>query len=203
MLMPLQVATPPPAAVRPPPAPPLIRIEAVAKRFGATAVLEGIDLEIGDGEFVALLGPSGCGKTTLLRILCGIETASSGRVLLGGEDITRWSPAARGFGIVFQSYALFPNLTATQNVAYGLAGMSREHRSRRAREMLDLVGLAAQAQHYPAQLSGGQQQRWPARWLPTHACCCWTSPCRLSMRRCGLICGPRSAPSAPDLVSAP
>jgi iron(III) transport system ATP-binding protein len=142
-----------------PPAAPLIRIEALGKRFGATSVLDGIDLDVGDGEFVALLGPSGCGKTTLLRILCGIESATSGRVLLCGEDITRWSPAARGFGIVFQSYALFPNLTATQNVAYGLAGMAREHRARRAAEMLDLVGLAAQARHYPAQLSGGQQQR--------------------------------------------
>lgn len=139
--------------------PPFLAIEGVGKRFGATVVLDGIDLDIGDGEFVALLGASGCGKTTLLRILCGIETPSSGRVLLNGEDITAQSPAQRGFGVVFQSYALFPNLSAAQNVAYGLRGMAREHRGRRVREMLELVGLGGLADRYPAQLSGGQQQR--------------------------------------------
>jgi iron(III) transport system ATP-binding protein len=142
-----------------PTGPAYLRVEAVRKQFGSTTVLDGIDLDIADGEFVALLGPSGCGKTTLLRILCGIEQPSAGRILLQGADITATSPAERGFGVVFQSYALFPNLSAADNVAYGLRGMSREHRSKRVREMLELVGLAGLARSYPAQMSGGQQQR--------------------------------------------
>jgi len=158
MLMPFQEPAAP--QVRPvPTGEALLTIEGIAKRFGDAVVLDGIDLAIADGEFVALLGPSGCGKTTLLRILCGIESPSAGRVRLHGQDITHWSPAQRGFGVVFQSYALFPNLTAAQNVAYGLSGMSRVHRAQRVREMLDLVGLSGHADHFPAQLSGGQQQR--------------------------------------------
>ncbi len=136
-----------------------LRIEGIEKRFGAQVVLAGIDLAVAEDEFVCLLGPSGCGKTTLLRILCGIERADRGRVLLDGRDITRVSPAERRFGIVFQSYALFPNLSALDNVAYGLRGLPRERREARAREMLDLVGLGGHALKYPAQLSGGQQQR--------------------------------------------
>jgi len=139
--------------------PPFLAIGNIGKRFGSTQVLDGIDLHIAQGEFVALLGPSGCGKTTLLRILCGIESASSGRVLLQGRDISAQTPAQRGFGIVFQSYALFPNLNAAQNVAYGLRGIERERREARVREMLELVGLAGSAAQFPAQLSGGQQQR--------------------------------------------
>jgi len=138
---------------------PFLRIEAVEKRFGAATVLDGVSLDIQDHEFVCLLGPSGCGKTTLLRILCGIETASGGRIVRRGQDITALPPAARRFGVVFQSYALFPNLNALQNVAYGLRGTTAAQAGERSRQMLDLVGLAAHGQKYPAQLSGGQQQR--------------------------------------------
>jgi len=134
-------------------------IRGIGKRFGSRAVLEGVDLAIEKGEFVTLLGPSGCGKTTLLRILCGIETPSSGRVWLGDRDITDDPPAQRRFGVVFQSYALFPNLSVAQNVAYGLAGMDGGHRRRLVIELLQMVGLAGHADHHPAQLSGGQQQR--------------------------------------------
>jgi ABC-type Fe3+/spermidine/putrescine transport system ATPase subunit len=140
-------------------APPLLQLRGLSKRYGPQTVVDGIDLDIGEGEFVCLLGPSGCGKTTLLRMLCGIETVSSGRVLLRGHDITQTPPAARGFGVVFQSYALFPNLTAMENVAYGLTGLDRARRQARAQEMLDLVGLGAFGARFPSQLSGGQQQR--------------------------------------------
>jgi iron(III) transport system ATP-binding protein len=138
---------------------PFLRLQGVEKRFGSSTVLADVTLDIEDHEFLCLLGPSGCGKTTLLRILCGIESASAGRILRRGEDIAGWPPAARRFGVVFQSYALFPNLSALENVAYGLRGMGRERVNARCREMLDLVGLAAHAGKYPAQLSGGQQQR--------------------------------------------
>jgi iron(III) transport system ATP-binding protein len=138
-----------------------LSLRGIGKSFGATRVLDGIDLDIEPGEFVCLLGPSGCGKTTLLRIVCGIERADSGQILLGGQDIAGLPPAARGFGVVFQSYALFPNLTAAQNIAYGLhpTGALAREMAKRSREMLDLVGLAAHADKYPVQLSGGQQQR--------------------------------------------
>jgi len=138
-----------------------LSLRGVGKSFGASRVLDGIDLDVEPGEFVCLLGPSGCGKTTLLRIVCGIERADRGQLLLNGQDIAGLPPAARGFGVVFQSYALFPNLTAAQNIAYGLhpTGALAREMARRSREMLDLVGLAAHADKYPVQLSGGQQQR--------------------------------------------
>jgi iron(III) transport system ATP-binding protein len=138
-----------------------LSLRGIGKVFGSTRVLDSIDLDIEPGEFVCLLGPSGCGKTTLLRIVCGIESAGRGQVLLGGQDITTQPPAARGFGVVFQSYALFPNLTASQNIAYGLhpTGALARQMAKRSQEMLDLVGLAAHADKYPVQLSGGQQQR--------------------------------------------
>jgi iron(III) transport system ATP-binding protein len=140
-------------------APALLQIRGLSKRYGRSLVVDAVDLDIGEREFVCLLGPSGCGKTTLLRMLCGIEPVSTGQVLLHGRDITHVPPAARGFGVVFQSYALFPNLTALENVAYGLRGLDRAHRRARAEEMLELVGLAGYAERFPAQLSGGQQQR--------------------------------------------
>ena len=137
----------------------MLQIEQLSKRFGTQTVLRGIDLTLAAGEFVSLLGPSGCGKTTLLRLVCGIETAERGRLLLQGQDITRWSAAQRRFGVVFQSYALFPNMTARENVCYGLQALRRREAQARADEMLALVGLGEQAHKFPAQLSGGQQQR--------------------------------------------
>jgi iron(III) transport system ATP-binding protein len=138
---------------------PFVRISGIAKHYGSAVVLGSIDLTLAQGELVCLLGPSGCGKTTLLRILCGIETATAGHITLLGKDITHTPTAQRRFGVVFQSYALFPNLSALDNVAYGLQGMAAGKRKARALEMLDLVDLSAHALKYPAQLSGGQQQR--------------------------------------------
>ena len=140
---------------------PYLALEGVAKQFGSFTALQGVDLQIAQGEFVCFLGPSGCGKTTLLRIVAGLETPTRGRLLQAGRDITALPPAQRDYGIVFQSYALFPNLTVADNVAYGLVNR-REPKDRvraRVAELLGLVGLPGSEGKYPAQLSGGQQQR--------------------------------------------
>jgi putative spermidine/putrescine transport system ATP-binding protein len=133
----------------------------VRKTFGATVALENLDLEIRDGELISLLGPSGCGKTTALRIVAGFESADSGAVLVGGNDISNVAAHKRNMGMVFQSYSLFPNLTVAQNVEFGLRTrqVPKPERHKRVAEMLDLVQLSTQSARYPHQLSGGQQQR--------------------------------------------
>ncbi len=140
---------------------PYLRLEGVSKSFGSFTALQDIALDVYEGEFVCFLGPSGCGKTTLLRIIAGLEIQSAGRMTQAGVDISDLPPSQRDFGIVFQSYALFPNLSVNKNVAYGLdnAGSARAETARRVGELLALVGLPDQGDKYPAQLSGGQQQR--------------------------------------------
>jgi len=138
-----------------------LKIENLTKNFGQFTALRSISLEVFEGEFVCFLGPSGCGKTTLLRAIAGLDIQTQGSIAQAGEDISVLPPAERDFGIVFQSYALFPNLSVEKNVAYGLESR-RAHRnevSQRVAELLALVDLADQAKKYPAQLSGGQQQR--------------------------------------------
>jgi iron(III) transport system ATP-binding protein len=140
---------------------PYLQIRSLSKRFGSFTALQDIDLDVRRGEFVSFVGPSGCGKTTLLRAISGLDVQSEGSVEQDGRDISQLSVDQRDFGIVFQSYALFPNLRVHDNVAYGLVSIRRpaaEVRSRVA-ELLELVGLADQAGKYPSQLSGGQQQR--------------------------------------------
>ncbi|MFO0299818.1 MAG: putative 2-aminoethylphosphonate ABC transporter ATP-binding protein [Pseudomonadota bacterium] len=141
--------------------PVFLKLEGIRKEFGAFTALHGIDLQIEQGEFVCFLGPSGCGKTTLLRIVAGLEVQTAGRIEQGGRDISRLPPSERDYGIVFQSYALFPNLTVADNVAYGLVNRKVPRVQARARveELLRLVGLPGSEGKYPAQLSGGQQQR--------------------------------------------
>jgi len=138
-----------------------LSVRHLVKRFGAHTALSDVSLDIRAGELVCLLGPSGCGKTTLLRAIAGLERQDSGTIVLSGRDISEAAPQARDYGILFQSYALFPNLTVAQNVAYGLSG-KRGHRkyvAHRVDEMLTLVGLQGAANKYPGQISGGQQQR--------------------------------------------
>ena len=138
-----------------------LKIENVWKAFGDFFALKDISLEVNRGEFVCFLGPSGCGKTTLLRAIAGLDIQTTGSVFQDGEDISALPPSERDFGIVFQSYALFPNLTVEKNIAFGLenSGIARPDIDKRVAELLELVGLPEQAKKYPAQLSGGQQQR--------------------------------------------
>ncbi|MBM3540532.1 MAG: putative 2-aminoethylphosphonate ABC transporter ATP-binding protein [Alphaproteobacteria bacterium] len=141
--------------------PPYLSIEGVSKSFGSFQALRDITLAIAEREFVCFLGPSGCGKTTLLRAIAGLDIQTTGRIVQAGRDVSALPPSARDVGIVFQSYALFPNLTVADNVGYGLVsrGMPREARRARVDELLALVGLTEHRAKYPAQISGGQQQR--------------------------------------------
>lgn len=140
---------------------PYLRILNVVKRFGSFVALKDVCLDVSQGEFVCFLGPSGCGKTTLLRAIAGLDVQTEGTIEQGGADISTLPPSERDFGIVFQSYALFPNLTVERNIAYGLENQrrSRSEITARVAELLELVGLPEQAKKHPAQLSGGQQQR--------------------------------------------
>ena len=140
---------------------PYLRLAGVRKDFGSFTALKGVDLDIAQGEFVCFLGPSGCGKTTLLRIIAGLDMQTAGRIELAGRDISTLPPAERDYGIVFQSYALFPNLNVADNVAYGLVNRKVPKAQARARvaELLALVGLPGNEAKFPSQLSGGQQQR--------------------------------------------
>lgn len=138
-----------------------LRIENLTKRFGAFEALKDVSLGIEKGELICFLGPSGCGKTTLLRAVAGLDVQTTGRIWQDGREISNLPPEERDFGIVFQSYALFPNLTIERNVGYGLEnrGVGREQVRQEVADLLALVGLADQGKKYSAQLSGGQQQR--------------------------------------------
>lgn len=138
-----------------------VRFDRVVKRYGAVTALKELSLEIEPGTLVTLLGPSGCGKTTTLRLIAGLETASEGRLFIGGEDVTDLTAQHRKVSMVFQSYALFPHMTVLDNVAYGFTvkGMRNSEASARAEAGLELVGLKGFGKRLPSELSGGQQQR--------------------------------------------
>jgi sulfate transport system ATP-binding protein len=142
-----------------------ITIDNVARRFGQFAALNGVSIDLPEGEFVALLGPSGSGKTTLLRIIAGLEHADSGTISFGGEDVTATPVQHRGIGFVFQQYALFRHMTVAKNIAFGLDVLGRKTRpskaeiAARVEELLGLVQLPGLGDRYPSQLSGGQRQR--------------------------------------------
>ncbi|WP_274627767.1 ABC transporter ATP-binding protein [Arvimicrobium flavum] len=138
-----------------------LSIQGVKKAFGNVTVVQDFNLDVGRGEFVSFLGPSGCGKTTVLRMVAGFEEPTAGSIAIGGKDVTRLKPNQRNIGMVFQAYALFPNLTVAQNIAFGLkvAGVGKAETDRRVAEMLELIKLPQFGDRYPYQLSGGQQQR--------------------------------------------
>jgi multiple sugar transport system ATP-binding protein len=138
-----------------------ITIDRIRKDFGGVTALQELSLQIGDGEFVALLGPSGCGKTTLLRIIAGLETQTSGAILIGDRDVSTLKPAARGLAMVFQNYAVFPHMTVYENVAFGLRMQNKpaDHVDRQVKKAASLLHIEPYLERYPAKLSGGQRQR--------------------------------------------
>jgi sn-glycerol 3-phosphate transport system ATP-binding protein len=138
-----------------------VRLVGVSRRWGQTTALDRISLDIAPGSFTVLLGPSGCGKSTCLRIIAGLETASDGRVEIGGRDVTHLPPAARGVAMVFQSYALFPHLTVSENILFGLKArrVAKDERARRLDRAVQILGIGKLLDRKPSQLSGGQQQR--------------------------------------------
>ena len=139
----------------------LIRLEGITKKFGEHLIIPTLDLTINDGEFVTLLGPSGCGKTTLLRMIAGLETPTTGKVILDGKDITKLPPYKRNVNMVFQNYALFPHMTVTENIHFGLKmqGVPNDEAQERINQVLYLTQLEQFRDRYPSQMSGGQQQR--------------------------------------------
>lgn len=139
-----------------------LSVKNIVKKFDTQTALNNVNVDIEKGELVSILGPSGCGKTTLLRIIAGLETPDMGQVFIDGKDCTQLPPSKRNFGIVFQSYALFPHMTVEQNLMFGLnqqKHLSKAERKERTKEVLDMVDLNEHRKKYPAQLSGGQQQR--------------------------------------------
>jgi sn-glycerol 3-phosphate transport system ATP-binding protein len=138
-----------------------VRLIEVSRHWGAVAALDRVSISVEPGHFTVLLGPSGCGKTTCLRIVAGLETATAGRVEIGGRDVTNLPPAVRGVAMVFQSYALFPHLNVAENIAFGLKArrIARPERTRRLRRAAEILGIAPLLDRKPGQLSGGQQQR--------------------------------------------
>src|SRR3954470_20978574 len=138
-----------------------LELQNLHRDFGTVKALDGIEIQLGEGEFLSLLGPSGCGKTTALRLVAGFDRPDQGRIVVDGKDVTTIAPNKRDMGMVFQAYSLFPNMTARQNVEFGLKirGKSKSDRAKPVDDLLELVGLSHAVDRYPHQPSGGMQQR--------------------------------------------
>jgi ABC-type glutathione transport system ATPase component len=176
---------------------PYLEVRGLRKRYGDTDVLRDVSFAIAEGEFVCFLGPSGCGKTTLLMCLAGLEQAQAGDILKQGASIGQLPPSRRDVGIVFQSYALFPNLTVFDNVAFGLVSQRRPRPEIDATvaELMRCCRCRGTSTSSPASCRAASSSawRWRARWRCRPRCCCWTSRCRRWTRRCARACAANCA----------
>lgn len=181
-----------------------IEFKNVVKQFGKNTVLNEINLDINKGELVTLLGPSGCGKSTLLRCLSGLESVTSGQIILDGQDITNMPASQRNIGMVFQQYSLFPNMNVEQNIAFGLKMQKRsaDEIEKKVRDAIALVDLKGKEKSYPANLSGGQRNawRWRAPSSPNQRCCSSTNRSQPSTPSCAKNCRRASARSISSWV---
>jgi ABC-type Fe3+/spermidine/putrescine transport system ATPase subunit len=188
---------------------PVLRLDGIVKRYGATTALGPIEIAVEKGELLTLLGPSGCGKTTTLHIIAVLTQPTEGHLYLAGREITRLAPPYRDVGLVFQNYALFPHRTVAQNVAFGLRmrKVPKSEIGERARRMLEVVGLAGVEERLPHQLSGGQRQRvaLAAAWSSSRRFSCSTSRCPISTRAvpCGSSCATSSVALASPVFDHP
>jgi len=174
-----------------------LSIRQVKKTFaGQVQILKGINIEIEQGEFLILVGPSGCGKSTLLSIIAGLDAPTSGRIHIGDRDVTDLPSKDRDIAMVFQSYALYPNMNVAQNIAFGMEmrKVAKPQREATVQRVAAMLQLGALLDRKPGQLSGGQRQRVPmaARWRATPSCSCSTSRCPTWMPSCASRCVPRS-----------
>lgn len=185
----------------------LIELQNVSAGYGKNVILKDFCINIEEGKLVSLLGPSGCGKTTTLRTMAGFIDVLSGKFLFDGKDFSRVPIHKRGFGYVFQSYALFPHLNVFENVAFGLKERKTDKKEiqRRVMEMLERVNLNGFEKRLPAEMSGGQRQRvaLAVRWCFSLSCCCWTSLCPIWMRSCAWKCAWRFAACSRRRASPP
>jgi multiple sugar transport system ATP-binding protein len=174
-----------------------LSIDNLRVRFGAVEVLKGIDMKIDKGEFIVLVGPSGCGKSTLLNVIAGLQSSSTGRIEIGGRDVTRVAPADRDIAMVFQSYALYPAMTVKSNISFGMEcrAVPRAERESAVDRVAKLLQIGHLLDRRPSQLSGGQRQRvaMGARWCATRSCSYSTSLCPTSTRNFAWRCEWRSS----------
>jgi len=177
-----------------------LELHNVFKTFSSVTAVRDFSLDIDKGSLVSFLGPSGCGKTTTLRMIAGFEMPDSGTIQLDNEDITQVAPNKRDIGMVFQAYALFPNMTVRQNVAFGLKMKKtpKEQLDKRIDTVLEMVRLADTAKRFPTSFPevNNNELHWHAPWRYSRACCCWMNPFRRLMLKCALRCAARFAVSS-------
>ena len=169
-----------------------LEIKGLRKRYGALEVLKGIDLTLDKGGFLVLIGPSGCGKSTLLGTIAGLESVSAGEICIEGQQINDLHPSKRDIAMVFQSYALYPNMTVAENMAFGMEmrGVSKPEREKAVAEVAKTLQLEHLLKRRPSQLSGGSASasQWGAHWFASPASSCSTSRCPISTQSCASIC---------------